>query len=123
MSKELKVIQDFEDLALYLVERVLKFPRNIRHGLGLAMEERLQALLALFVRAKYAARADKEPLLRDVNVELEVLRFQLRQATVLKALAANSQHHVLERLRQVGQQVGGWLKSLRPRAAGPDGGP
>ena len=122
MSKELKVIQDFEDLALYLVKRILKFPRNIRHGLGLAMEERLQALLALFVRAKYAARADKEPLLRDVNVELEVLH-SVRQATVLKALAANSQHHVLERLRQVGQQVGGWLKSLRPRAAGPDGGP
>ena len=58
------------------MERTLKFPRNLRHGLGLAMEQRLQELLALFIRAKYAARTAKEPLLRDVNIELEVLRFQ-----------------------------------------------
>jgi hypothetical protein len=110
MTKELKVIQDFQDLSLYLMERIMTFPRNLRYGLGLAMEKRLQDLLALFIRAKYAPAGGKAPLLREVNVELEVLRFQLRQATVLKALATNSQLHALERMQQVGQQVGGWLK-------------
>jgi len=32
----------------------------------------------------------------------------------LRALPLKSQHHALERLTAVGQQVGGWLRSLRP---------
>jgi hypothetical protein len=118
MSQELRVLQDFYDLSLYLSQRVLRFPRNVRYGLGLAIERRLQDLLALLVRAKYAPPTGKAPLLRDANVELEVLRFQVRQAAELKALALGSQKHALERLGQVGQQVGGWLRALRP-AGGP----
>jgi hypothetical protein len=116
VAQELKVIQDFQDLSIYLQERILKFPRSVRYGLGLAMEHRLQGLLALLIRAKFAPAADKPPHLRDVNVELEVLRFQLRQAAAVKALALNSQRHALERLVEVGNQVGGWLKSLGARA-------
>lgn len=32
MARELQVIQDFYDLSLYLSQRILKFPRNIRYG-------------------------------------------------------------------------------------------
>jgi hypothetical protein len=113
MARELQVLQDYYDLSLYLTEHILRFPRNLRYGLGLAMERRLQDLLALLVRAKYAPASAKEPVLREVNVELEVLRFQLRQSAELRALPANGQRHALQRLEQVGQQVGGWLRSLR----------
>jgi len=114
VAQELKVIQDFYDLSLYMTGRILTFPRNLLYGLGLAMERRLQDVLALLVRARYTPGAAKEPVLREVNIELEVLRFQLRQATELRALPLKSQHHALERLTAVGQQVGGWLRSLRP---------
>jgi hypothetical protein len=122
MGQELKVIQDFYDLSVYLMGRILTFPRNLRHGLGMAMERRLQDLLALLLRAKYSAAAAKQAILREVNVELEVLRFQLRQATELKALPLGSQRHAQERLQQVGQQVGGWMRSLRPGAGVEDPG-
>jgi hypothetical protein len=117
VARELQVLQDFYDLSTYLMGRVQKFPRSLRHGLGLSIEHRLQDLLALLVRAKYAPAAGKPPLLRDINVELEVLRFQLRQSTELKALALGSQKHALERLTAVGTQVGGWLRSLAPGKA------
>lgn len=117
MAQELQVIQDFYDLSLGLSGRVLTFPRNVRYGLGLAIERRLQDVLALLVRAKYAPAAEKPPLLKAANVELEVLRFQVRQAADLKALPLKGQRFVLEKLFAVGAQVGGWLKSLGGRSA------
>ncbi|MFO0808924.1 MAG: four helix bundle protein [Gemmataceae bacterium] len=78
--QELQVIQDFYDLSLGLSGRILKFPRHVRYGLGLAIERRLQDVLALLIRAKYAPAVEKPPILKAANVELEVLRFQVRQA-------------------------------------------
>ena len=122
MARELKVIQDFYQLSTYLLQRVQKYPRNLRYGLGAAIERRLQDLLSLFIQAKYATAQDRADVLREINIELEVLRFQLRQSTELKALPLNSQRHALERLQAVGQQVGGWLRSLKPRGpGGPEG--
>jgi hypothetical protein len=82
------------------------------------MEHRLQAVLALLVRARYASPGDRGELLAAVNVELEVLRFQLRLAKDLAALPLSSHGHALERLARVGAQVGGWLKSVRVAQGG-----
>ena len=38
MRVELKVIQDFYDLMLYLIQRVEKFPRHHRYSLGITIE-------------------------------------------------------------------------------------
>ena len=80
------------------------------------MEERLQVLLADLIRAKYSPIAGKEGLLRQVNIELEVLRFQLRQAVDLRAIPLGAQESLLDRLRGIGDQVGGWTRSLAVRA-------
>jgi hypothetical protein len=80
------------------------------------VERRLQAVLALLLRARYAGAGDaKAGLLASVNVELEVLRFQLRLAKDLAALPLNSHGHAVKRLGQVGAQVGGWIESLGKR--------
>jgi hypothetical protein len=114
MTQELKVLSDFYDLTHYLVGRIAKFPRHHRYSLGTDMERRLQAILARLVRARYAGpEDDKAGLLKDVNVDLEVLRFQLRLAKDLTALPLNSHGHAVKLVGQVGAQVGGWLKSQR----------
>ncbi len=46
-TEELKVISDFYDFALYLTQRIEKFPRHHRYSLGTSMEQRLQTILAL----------------------------------------------------------------------------
>jgi len=38
MAQELKVIQDFYDFMLWLVNHTEKFPRHHRYSLGIAME-------------------------------------------------------------------------------------
>ncbi len=117
MAVELQVVSDFYDFLFYLTQRIEKYPRHHRYSLGLAMEQRLQTILALFIRAKYSGKPDvKAGLLGEINIELEVLRFQLRLSHDLKALATSSHGHAMERLQKIGVQVGGWLRSKTQRS-------
>ena len=109
MAQELKVIQDFYDFMLWLIQHTEKFPRHHRYSLGIAMENRLQHILELLLRAKYTR--DKASFLNDANMELEVLRFQVRLANDLKALPHKSHGHAAQVMQGIGAQIGGWLAS------------
>jgi len=65
-SEELKVLADFYDFALYLTQRIEKFPRHHRYSLGTSMEQRLQTILALLLRAKYSK--EKRAYLEEANI-------------------------------------------------------
>lgn len=120
MANELKVIADCYDLAVYLSRRVEKFPRSHRYTLGADIERRVQGLIGELVRARYAGAGDRRAaLLAEVNVGLEVLRFQVRLAKDLSALPVSGHGEAARQLEQVGAQVGGWLKACRPKA-GPE---
>ena len=112
MAAELQVIQDFYDFSLVLLRRVQQFPRHHRYGLGRSLETRTELLLAELIRAKYAARPDRADILKFVNVELEILRFQIRQAVDLKLFPVGGHLALIEGLLNVGNQVGGWRRSL-----------
>jgi hypothetical protein len=112
VGQELKVIADCYDLALYLSQRVEKFPRSHRYTLGADIERRVQGLLGQLIRARYATPDARAGLLREVNADLEVLRFQVRLAKDLRALPVTSQGHAAGLIEGVGAQVGGWLKAL-----------
>lgn len=115
MANELPVIAACYDLALDLSKRVEKFPRSHRYTLGADIERGVQGVLGQLVRAKYAP-ADRRPgLLAEANADLEVLRFRLRLARDLGALAVSAQGHAAGLVEGVGAQVGGWLKAVRPR--------
>ena len=114
MAQELKVIQDFYDFMLWLVRHTEKFPRHHRYSLGLAMENRLQRILELLLRAKYSR--DKATYLNDANMELEVLRFQVRLAKDLQAFPAKSHGHAAGVMQEIGSQIGGWSASKGGRA-------
>jgi len=109
MPQELKVIQDFYDFMLWLINHTEKFPRHHRYSLGLTIENRLQRILELLLKAKYSH--DKAVFLNDANMELEVLRFQVRLSKDLKALPAKSHGHAAALMQNIGAQIGGWLSS------------
>ena len=113
MACELKVISDFYDFILWLMRHVEKFPRHHRYSLGRDIEGRLQAILALLLRAKYTR--DKAAFLAEANIELEVLRFQVRLAKDLCVLPAKSHAHAAKVMGEIGSQVGGWLASKAQR--------
>lgn len=109
MSKELKVIADFYDFMLWTLHHTEKFPRHHRYSLGITIENRLGKLLELLLRAKYSH--DKTEMLNDANIELEILRFQIRLAKDLKVLPVKSHGYSAKVMESIGSQIGGWIKS------------
>jgi hypothetical protein len=110
---ELKVISDFYDFMLWTIGHTEKFPRHHRYSLGVAIENRLQMILSLLLRAKYSR--EKTAMLAEANIELELLRFQIRLAKDLKTLPIKSHGFATERMLAVGTQIGGWLKERGQR--------
>ena len=113
-TQELKVIQDFYDFMLWLIGHTGKFPRHHRYSLGISMENRLQRILELLLRAKYSRQ--KAGYLNDANIELEVLRFQIRLSKDLNALPGKSHGYASQTMQSIGSQIGGWLASKGGKA-------
>jgi hypothetical protein len=76
--EELVVITKTYDLILWSCNHTGKFPRNHRFVLGERIERKLYDLLETLIRAKYTRQ--RQPLLEQANLLLEILRFQMRLA-------------------------------------------
>ncbi len=107
-NTELKVIQDFYDFMLWMLRHTEKYPRHHRYSLGMAIENRLQTILGYLLRAKYSK--DKTAILADANIELEILRFQIRLSKDLEILTVKSYGFGSGCLESIGSQIGGWMK-------------
>ena len=77
-GEELTVITKTFDLVKWSCQHTSRFPRNHRFVLGERIERRLYDLLETLVQAKYTR--DRQGLLRQANLSLEILRFQMRLA-------------------------------------------
>jgi hypothetical protein len=113
-GKELAVITRTYDLVKWSCQHKSKFPRNQRFVLGERIERRLYDLLETLVQARYTR--DRQALLRQANLSLEVLRFQLRLAHDLHCLRTNSYGFATQALQEIGSMVGGWLKAGEGKA-------
>ena len=106
---ELTVITKTYDLILWSCHHTGKFPRNHRFVLGERIERNLYDLLEMLIRAKYTRQ--RQPLLEQANLTLEILRFQMRLAKDLQCLKVDSYAFAAKAIDEVGKLVGGWVKS------------
>ncbi len=107
--EELAVIQKAYDLVKWSCGHTSKFPRSHRFVLGERIERRLYDLLEVLIQARYTRQRGE--LLRQANLALEVLRYQVRLAHDLQCLRTNSYEHASRALHEIGAMVGGWLKA------------
>jgi hypothetical protein len=109
-TQELAVIQKTYDLVKWSCGHVGKFPRSFRFTLGERIERRLYDLLEALIQARYTR--NRKELLRQANLTLEVLRYQVRLAHDLQCVRTNSYEHASRELHAIGVMIGGWLKAL-----------
>ncbi len=112
-SGELLVIVKTYELVLWSCRHIAGFPRSHRFTLGERMELRLYDLLELLLKAKYSGQ--KVGLLRQANMELELLRFQFRLAKDLECLTLKRYEHGVRAVDEIGRMVGAWLKQPGPK--------
>ncbi|MFM8250320.1 MAG: diversity-generating retroelement protein Avd [Planctomycetota bacterium] len=106
--KELIVITKTYDLILWTCNHTSRFPRNHRFVLGERIERKLYQLLEMLIEAKY--RKDRAPLLEAINLQLEVLRFQIRLAKDLQCLKIASYAFASNAIDEIGRMIGGWAR-------------
>ena len=108
-SAEMLVISKMYDLVIWSCNHIAKFPRAHHFTLGDRLQVRLLTVLEMLIRAKYIR--ERVEILREVNTELEMLRFLFRIAKDLKCLSLESSGFAARSINEVGQLVGGWIKS------------
>ena len=77
--------------------------------LGERIERNRHNLLETLIAAKYTKQ--RQRLLEDANLTLEILRFQMRLAKDLQCLKFESYAFAAESIDEIGRLVGGWLRS------------
>src|SRR5215813_14617182 len=108
-AQELIVVTKTYDLIVWSCQHTSRFPRNHRFVLGERLERHLYDLLETLVRARYTRQ--RQALLEQANLTLEILRFQVRLAKDLQCLKVNSYGFASQAIDEIGRLVGGWLKS------------
>jgi hypothetical protein len=108
---DLSVITRTYDLIKGSCQYTARFLRSHRFVLGERIERRLYDLLETLIQARYTR--DRQALLRQANLHLEILRFQIRIAHELHCLRTNSYAFASQQLQDIGGMVGGWLRASR----------
>jgi hypothetical protein len=108
-AEELTVITKMYDLILWSCNHRSRFPRSHRFVLGERIEWNLYNLLETLIAAKYIK--NRQRLLEEANLSLEVLRFQMRLAKDLQCMKVESHAFAVKSIDEIGRLVGGWLRS------------
>ena len=109
-NQELVIITKTYDLILWSCHHTGRFPRNHRFVLGERIERNLYDLLETLIKARYTRQ--RQPLLEQANLILEILHFQVRMAKDLQCLKTDSYAFATKAIDEIGKMVGGWLKSV-----------
>ena len=108
-DQELTVITKTYDLILWSCNHLSQFPRNHSFVLSERIERNHYGLLETLIAAKYTK--NRQRLLEDANLSLEVLRFQMRLAKDLQCLKVESYGFAAKSIDEIGRLVGGWFRS------------
>ncbi|MEO0480643.1 MAG: four helix bundle protein [Planctomycetota bacterium] len=109
---ELRVLQEAEEFATWLLQRTARWPKSSRATLTLRIEELALSVLDDLVQARYrrAGRADR---LEAANLSLERTRYLFRIARNTQVCSARTQAQATKRIDGIGRMLHGWRSALR----------
>lgn len=117
MSEDLKIKTKVEDCLEWSYGALRHFPKHERHVLAAEIRSALWQLLRLVVTCN--RRYYKKTTLQDLDVELDLLRSQVRLAHRLRYIDIRKYETWSRQLDEIGRMVGGWLRSQRGGAGVP----
>jgi hypothetical protein len=111
---ELPVLQKAYDLVRWYTPILNRLPKNYKFNLGDRLTTNLYNLLDGLIQAKYQ-REEKFILLRRLNTQLEVMRFQTRLLHDLELIPTARYEDASGSINAIGINLGGWLKQQKAR--------
>ena len=105
----LHILTKLESLEAYTRIGIRQFPKYEKFLLSAEIRQQLFAIRKNTIRAakKYA----KKTTLTDLDIDIEMLRSDIRIAYRLKYIDEHKLGVWMEKVDEIGRMVGGWLKS------------
>lgn len=107
---EPKIVLRAYDFYLVFYLEIKKWPKPERYNLGEKCEDFILGILSDLI---FAARVrEKNHILTQANVKVQVLKHLLRVAKEIKILPEKKYLFLAEKICEIGRMLGGWLKSV-----------
>ncbi len=111
---DLPIIQKTYDLVKWYVPILNRLPRNHKFTLGDRMVENLYELLEGLIMARY--QREKLPQLEQLNIKLEILRFQTRLLLDFELIKLDRYEYIFTLINEIGVDLGGWIKQQKQKS-------
>lgn len=105
---ELPIIQKMYDLIKWYVPILNRLPKDHKFLLGNRITSNLYDILESLIQARYAKQ--KLTILEEINLKLDILRYQTRLLLDFKLLSIRRYEYVSQLLQDIGSDLGGWIK-------------
>lgn len=99
------------DLLRWIIPKVGRFPKQVRHGLGARIEAAHLDVLEHLVQAQYSRSHDRARHLDRANIRLQAARHLFRIARELGLVSERAAVHAAGLQVELGMQVGAWHRS------------
>jgi 23S rRNA-intervening sequence protein len=104
------------DFLLWLIQRTLRFPKNLRQSYTLKLEMAAFDFQEAILMANAVRGAERSQWLARADGKLVCLRALLRLAYDLKLLAGTQCEHACQRVDELGRLLGAWKKGTDRKA-------
>lgn len=108
MKEDYPLFVKWYDLMNYLIDRVEKFPRNVRFTVSDRIFNLVLDISDLIVEAIYTK--ERKNILKSINLNIERLRIYIRLCHDRKYISTKQLAFITENVNEVGKMVGGWNK-------------
>jgi hypothetical protein len=115
MASPENVVTKIQDLLVYIVPQLAKFPRDQKFLLGDRIQTKIMDVQERCLRAYYSR--EKREHLTEANLTLEIVRHPVRLSYELRIVNAERYEVVSKKVDEIGRMIGGWSKNAVQREA------
>ncbi len=110
-TKGLKIYAKTEDMVEYLYTVLRQYPRSEKFVLAAETKKAALELLELIISCN--KHYMKKTTMRDVDIQLDILRAMVRLGHRLGFLKNHPYEVLSGKVDEIGRMIGGWMKSIQ----------
>lgn len=109
---ELPILTKTTELYKLFYQYLELFPKKDKYALGAKCEKIIIIVLELLLAAKWLPRDEKRKIIQQASLKLDALKVFVRILQELEILDMPQYTQFQKKIYEIGQELGGWLKSL-----------
>ena len=110
MSRELRVLVQWEEIIHEILALSQRFPKSARQVVSNRLGNLAMDGLEQIITAQYSHHKEQNEILQSIQIELTKIRVMLRIATDEKWMSLNQCANLISKIDTVGKGIHGWEK-------------